>query len=523
MQLTNENIIQTAEKMGQFCSKHRVDEAKCKKISLAIEEILLNLQSHFGSDAEFYCTKKSYLGFPLLRIGLVGERFDPLPAESDDEYDSIMRSLVMTEDTNPTWKYVHGENRVTISVSKHVRRSTLFSGSLLPALLAALLFVLLCKAASPAVETFVLEDLLTPVFSAMMKLLIFVTGPVIFLSLLSGMIAADSLNALKKTGGIIILRFAILTVIAVAVCIIVSGFVFPWEHGSSAAINFGSLLTLVLSFIPDSIISPFAENNYLQIVFMAVLYGIILIMLGDRVKMVREFIDQLNVFTLRLMNAVSAFIPVLIFVSVSKTVLESDLREIARIWKLVVAEYALGLILTVLLLLYLSLRRHISPKKFLSHVKPVLSVAFSTGSGTAAMEFNIKACHDMGVNEDLSRLWLPLAHVIFSPSVVIPLVFGTFFMAELCGVSVSFPWIATLSILVFQFGFVSPKVSGGLIAIYSILFVQLGIPLDSIGLLIATNALVTNVLTAYGMLVREVDIVDLAVSTGCMDMEKFNS
>ena len=523
MKISNENIMHAAEEMEQFCSKHKVDKRQCKRISLAIEEILLNFQSHFGSDAEFFFSIKSYLGFHLLRISIKGEQFDPLPAEGDDEYDSVMRNIIIAEDTKPTWKYVNGENRITISALKCVKHNTLFGGSLLPTLLAALLFALICKVAPPTVETFMLENLLTPVFDTMMKLLIFVTGPVIFLSLLTGILATGNLNDLKKTAGNIIIRFAVFTIIAVVISILLSGFVFSWKHGSSGAFNFRALLTLILSFVPDSIISPFAENNFLQIVFMALLSGIVFIMLGDRVKAIRELVNQLNIFFLRMMNVVSAGLHVLIFVSISKTVMENDLRDITQLWKLVASEYALAIIFAALLLLYLFLRHHISPKKLLSHVKPVLVVAFSTASGTAAMEANINACKDMGIDEDLTKLWVPLAHVMFSPSMVIPLVFGTFFMADLCDVAVSFTWIATLSILVFQFGFVSPKVPGGIIAVYSILFVQLGIPLDNIGLLVATSSLVINFLTAYGMLVREVDIIDLAASTGRIDMEKFNS
>ena len=523
MKLANENIVRTVEEMEQFCSRHKVGKRQCKRISLAIEEILLNLQSNFGSDAEFSCTKKSYLGFPVLRISLKGKPFNPLPAEDEDEYSRILCSLVSPEDTKTMWKYVNGENRITVSVSKHIKHINLFGGSLLPSLLAAIIFALLCKVLPPSVEAFMREDVLAPVFNAMMKLLIFVTGPVIFFSLLLGILAADDLDALKKTGGNIIIRFFVLTIIPTTVCILVSSFVFPWEHGGSATLNFGALLTLILSFVPDSIISPFAENNFLQIVFMALLSGGVLIMLGDRVWAVRELVNQLNIFILRLMNTVSAIIPVLIFVSVTKTLLENDLRDLAQIWKLVASEYALAIIFAALLLLYLFLRRHISPKKLLRHVKAVLIVAFSTASGTAAIEANMKACNDMGVNDELSKLWLPLAHAMFSPSMVIPLVFGTFFMAQLCDVTVSFTWIATLFLLVFQFGLVSPKIPGGIIAVYSVLFVQLGIPVDSIGLLAATSSLATNFLTAYGMLVREFDIIDLAASKGCIDMEKFNS
>lgn len=523
MKLTNENIMQTAEEMGRFCHKHKVAGRQCKKISLEIEEILLNFQSHFGEETEYDVFMKSYFGFPLLRIMLKGESFDPLSLNVDDEYNEIMRSMIMPEESKPTWRYINGVNRITISVTRRIKRSALFSGSLLPSLIAAILFALICKATPPALETFMLEDLLTPVFSAMMNLLVLVTGPVIFLSLLTGIIASDNISSLKKTGGNIINRFIILTLLCIVSSILVCRFVFPWEGGGSAAFDFGELLTLVLSFVPKSIISPFADNNLLQIVFMSLLSGVVLIMLGDRVRAVKELIEQLNAFVLRLMNTVSAVIPVLIFVSVAKTILESDLSEIASVMKLVVSEYVVVIVLSLLLVLYLFLRRRVKPRQFWKKVKPVITVAFSTGSSTATMEPNLKACEDMGVKDDLTKLWLPLSYAMFSPSTVIPLIFGIFFVAQLYNVTVSFTWLVTLIILIFQFGFASAKVPGGVIAVFSILFVQLGIPSDGIGLLAAANALVLNITTAYGMVVREFDIVDLAIATDNMDMEKFNS
>lgn len=523
MKLTNENIVATIEEIKLFCVTRKVDEQQCKRISLTMEEILLTLQSRFGSDAEYTLTKRSYFGYPLLRISLKGEPFDPLPAEGDDNYTRILRSLILPDDTNPTWKYVNGENRITVSVSKSIKSSILSSGSLLPAMLAAILFAFLCKAASGSVETFMLEDVLNPMFDAMMNLLILVTGPVIFLSLLTGIVTTDNLNVLKKTGGKIMIRFAALTIFEIAICIIGSILVFPREYGGSAAFDFGELLTLILSFIPDNIVSPFAENNLLQIVFLALISGIILIMLGDRVRMIKEFITQLNIFILRLMNAVSAIFPVLIFVSVAKPILENDLQDLAQIWRLVVLSFAVPVVIDVLLLAYLVLRRHINLRKFFRHIKPALAVAFSTASSTAAIDSNMKSCSDMGVDKNLTRLWAPLSHAVFSPSIVIPLILGTFFMADLYDVTVSFTWIATIVLLVFQIGFASSKVPGGFIALFSILFVQLGIPFDGIGLLTAASAILINFNTAHGMLVREIDIVDFASSIDSIDMEKFNS
>lgn len=523
MRLTNESILRSVEEMRVFCSRHKAGSRQCKRISLEVEEVLLNFQEHFGTEAEYEVTMKSYLGFPLLRIGLRGESFDPLSVGEDDEYYEVMHNLVSFEDAKPTWRYVNGENRVTISVSRRVNRSTIFSGPLVLSLVAAVTFVLLCRFLPAEIVTLMLEDVITPMFSAMMRLLVGVTGPVVFLSLVTGILATGSISALKKTGGKIMKHVAILTLLSILVSTAVCRLFFSWQSGGSTAFDLGEMLTLILSFIPESITAPFADNNLLQIVFMAVLTGIVLIMLEERVKPVKELITYLNVFAQRTMNAVSAVIPVLIFVSVVKSLLESSPQQLAEIWKLIAAQYSSAIVCGVLMLVYIKLRRGVSLRKLIAKIKPVLTVTFTTASGTAAMEPNFKACHEMGVDDEFAKLCVPLTHVMFSPAIVVSLIGGVLFMVDMYDVTVSLSWLITFGILIFQFGFASAKVPGGIIAIYSILFLQLGIPTDSIGILAAANALIINFTSAYGMLVRDCDIIDLAFATNSIDVEKFNS
>lgn len=70
---------------------------------------------------------------------------------------------------------------------------------------------------------------------------------------------------------------------------------------------------MVLGIVPDNFLTPFLEGNPLQIIFLAVLAGMAMLILGNRAAVVSMFLEQANVIILLIMENISAFVPVFIF------------------------------------------------------------------------------------------------------------------------------------------------------------------------------------------------------------------
>jgi Na+/H+-dicarboxylate symporter len=68
-------------------------------------------------------------------------------------------------------------------------------------------------------------------------------------------------------------------------------------------------------------------------------------------------------------------------------------------------------------------------------------------------------------------------------------------------------------ILVVQLSIASPKVPGGIMATFTILLNQLGMPLDAVGMLMVANVFFVNIEAALGMVIRDLDLLDLAYQT----------
>ncbi len=149
---------------------------------------------------------------------------------------------------------------------------------------------------------------------------------------------------------------------------------------------------------------------------------------------------------------------------------------------------------------------------FLKLMMPAISIGFFTASSTSAMFKNYELIDSKSeVNEDLHNLWNPLTFALASSTVVF-LTVSTIFIANYTHTYVNMVWFIVACLMIFQLNFAAPKVQGGIIATFTLLFSQLSINADYLGLLSAANVLVMNMNVGCNMIVRELDLYDLVLS-----------
>nr|MCR5089142.1 dicarboxylate/amino acid:cation symporter [Oscillospiraceae bacterium] len=97
-----------------------------------------------------------------------------------------------------------------------------------------------------------------------------------------------------------------------------------------------------------------------------------------------------------------------------------------------------------------------------------------------------------------------------SPSVITPLVSAAFFAGSYYGTPISLPQILIMYILVTQLSIASPKVPGGIMATFTLLLGQLGMPTDVVGLLMVSNVFIVNAQTGIGMIIRSAELEEFS-------------
>ena len=144
---------------------------------------------------------------------------------------------------------------------------------------------------------------LKPLGDAFIKLVKMIIAPVIFLTIVTGIASMTHLRAVGRVFGKAMLYFVFFSTLALIVGLIVANVMQP---GAGMHINVADLdqkevnsyvakthdLTITgfaMDIIPKTLISPFVGDNILQVLFVAVLFGVSLAMVGEHGKPVQNF------------------------------------------------------------------------------------------------------------------------------------------------------------------------------------------------------------------------------------------
>lgn len=126
----------------------------------------------------------------------------------------------------------------------------------------------------------------------------------------------------------------------------------------------------------------------------------------------------------------------------------------------------------------------------------------------------IKKIIDIGV---------PLGQVIFMPGAIVLFLSAAFGMAESYGVPITPIWMITAFIISVVLAIAAPPVPGATLTCYTILFMQLGIPMEAIAVVIALNVILEFATTAVDLFCLQTELVELSGSLKVLDTEKLRS
>jgi len=287
------------------------------------------------------------------------------------------------------------------------------------------------------------------------------------------------------------------------------------------AFAFSDLYQMILDIIPGNLIAPFIEGNSLQIIFIAIVFGLAMLVLGQRVPTVTSFIEQTNSIMQLIMGAVSSFIPFFVFGSVLNMIVGNNFSSVTKAYKLILVMLLAHSILMAIYLLAVSARKKASPINLLRKMIPTFVIGLTTASSVAAYQTNIACCEKkLGIDKKIINIGIPLGQVIFMPGAIVLFLCTAFGMAENYVISITPIWMLTAFIISVVLAIAAPPVPGAALTCYTILFTQLGIPADAVAVVIALNVILEFVTTAVNLFCLQTELVELSGSLNYLDKEK---
>lgn len=350
---------------------------------------------------------------------------------------------------------------------------------------------------------------LAPLGDLLLRLLTFLIVPIVLFTLMVGVNQSREGSA-GRVGGKVFGYYLISSALAIMVGLAVatlfspgSGMTLDESASFSVPENPGVVDTL-LNIVPDNIIGAFAELNMLGIIFTALVFGIALLKMrqserqhamGERLY---EVIEALNEVTLKVMSGVLHYVPIGVFAIVAGTVSQQGLNTLLSLGDMVVVLY---IALATQLLIYCGIMRLFGVKlgTFFREARTPMATAFATQSSSGTLPLTVNAAHRLGIPKSIYGFSLPLGATLNMDGAAIRIAISAVFAANVIGAPLDFISMVQIVLIGTLVSVGTAGVPGAGIIMIATVFTQVGLPIETVALLTAIDALVGMGCTALNV------------------------
>ena len=490
------NFSEIAERIRDALAVRKVGEREIGRAALLFEELFFRARS-MGVE-EMRVTLQSRLGDLSLHLSFGGEERNPLANVAEFAEDDVeaYRTLILRANRDKlSYERKNGENVVTVAVHSSERKQIY---CMLAAMVLGFVFGELMKTlVSPETVQFFDETVVKSVRTVFLNALSMMIAPVVFFSIINGVTNMTDTAELGRLGGKLIGLYMFTTVVA-AVSSIVLGYVLfsgdvpqigVVDEAARGTVPNVSLLAMIVGVVPKNLIDPIVKGDMLQIIFMAVAFGICITKLGDSVRILVRIIDSLNRLCLRMVTMIAWFIPLIAFLSMASLIFHVGLDSLLFMGRLILGQLAGSLLMLAVYSVIIRFVGGLSPFPFLRKIPSFIPIPMALISSNATMPFTMKFCTaKLGISSKLSSFSIPIGSTINMDGVCFYLSIGSIMMARLYGIELTEEALLTLLVTVIALSVGAPGVPGGVFVCFTSIIVSLGIPIEAASVLLAIES-----------------------------------
>ena len=509
---------------------------------LLAEELLPQFIQNAAPEARLRIQVQKFLGDASVSIHAPGRQFDLLNSPAGDlgdledaEAQQAIRSILL-KSQGDRLKITHkgGTNHARILVGQSNQSMLVWT---VAALAAGLLFGLLLNSAfPPAFSDGLSTYLLNPVKTMFMNALKVIIGPVVFFSIVSCIAQFKDLAELGRIAAKVMGLYLTTTVIAVLLSIGLSSALQPGQFGFALSLNTGaesaavdtnvdtSLLTAIINIVPSNFVRPFLESDTLQIIFLGVLCGAAVGMLGGYAPILQNFFEACNSLFLTLTSIISRFIPLAVFCSTSLMMFDLGGASFLSILGYSGTQVLAILCMLVVYGLLIFVLGMLNPMTFFRKNREGMLTSFTLCSSSAAMPINMRTCTEkLGISPKVCSFSIPLGATVNMDGTCVYLVITGLFLARAYGVEVSGSALVSLAITVVLLSLGAPGVPGSAFVCLAVVLGQIGVPIEAMGLVMGICPVLDMFDTMSNTTGDVAASLIVAKSEGLLNLEKYES
>ena len=292
---------------------------------------------------------------------------------------------------------------------------------------------------------------LKPLGDGFIKLVKMVIAPVIFLTVAGGIAGMRELGAAGRVAGKALLYFLAVSTLALVLGLVVANLVQPGAgmHVDPATLNAGAvadyahqahettLVGFLMAIIPTTLVSALTDGMILQTLFVAVLTGVAISLVGEPAAPVLDLIERLTSVVFRIVGLLMWLAPVGAFGAIAFTVGQYGAGSLVRLGGLVATFYATSVAFVLIVLGAIARAHGVSILKLLAYLRAELLLVLGTSSSEAALPNLMTKLEAAGCDSSVVGLVVPTGYSFNLDGTNIYMTLAALFIAQATGVHLS--------------------------------------------------------------------------------------
>ena len=334
------------------------------------------------------------------------------------------------------------------------------------------------------------NEYIKPFGTIFLNLLKFIVVPLVLFSIMAGILSMNDMSKLGKLGLRAVLYFAFTTVIAVALGLVVPTLVRTWipainlhieKTGEAIDMPEVTFMDQIVNMFPDNILTPLSNMSMIQVIVIAILFGVAMVHVAEKSEPARKLVLSLNEVVGKVLYYIMAVAPVGVFCMLTPVVVNNGPSVLGSYAVLAFLDYFCFFI--HVLCVYSPLVYFLgglSPRRFLKEMQPAMLFAFSSDSSVATLPYSMECTEKLGVDKSIGSFVLSLGATINMDGVAIYLGVTSVFMATCCGIDLSINQYLAIAFAATVASVGTPGIPGGSLALMAMVFASANIPVECV-------------------------------------------
>ena len=346
-----------------------------------------------------------------------------------------------------------------------------------------------------------------PLGQLFINLIRMVVVPLVFVTLVAGAASVGDVRSLGRIATKTLVYYFVTTAIAIIIGLILTNIFEPGvgldlSKDNLKAVNVSPppLSAVLLGIIPINPMDALAKGNMLQIIFFAVLVGLCINMCSEKTKVVSSFFDGMSEIMIKVTTIVMMYAPIGVFALMAVTVTNHGIAVLLPLIKLVGIMYLASICQIVFVYLPCVRFTKIKASTFFKILSAPLMIAFTTCSSAAALSANLIGVQKLGASKQVSTFSIPLGNTINMDGAAIYMGIASIFAAQVYGIPMPLDKQITIIIMAILASIGSMGVPGAALIMVTMVFTQVGIPLEAIALVAGVDRIMDMARTTINVL-----------------------